>query len=230
MNSINEYFTNLTWDDLRQWAGTKFLNRGKTYMKNVYDLARTESGGLIAWVSGSEDYATNVEVDEDGELDWFCTCPFDWGGPCKHSVALILKALELEKAGREIPLADKEEDLYLALLDDLDDDDDFWDDDEAEETANHDSIRKNHALPEILQKKTKKELVDLLVDLAGRYPEVKRKILDADYLQRGNIKKLASALRREIKEVTSEDAWYNPWKDEETGLTIHTSRSSLQPF
>jgi len=79
MNSMNESLLSLTWEDLRQWAGSTIMGRGKTYIKNVSDLARTESGGLIAWVAGTEDYATNVEADEDGELDWFCSCPYDLG-------------------------------------------------------------------------------------------------------------------------------------------------------
>ncbi|MBU3982220.1 MAG: hypothetical protein KJ985_01780 [Proteobacteria bacterium] len=74
---MNESLLSLTWEDLRQWAGSTIMGRGKTYIKNVSDLARTESGGLIAWVAGTEDYATNVEADEDGELDWFCSCPYD---------------------------------------------------------------------------------------------------------------------------------------------------------
>ncbi|MBU0910833.1 MAG: SWIM zinc finger family protein [Proteobacteria bacterium] len=218
---MNELLQTLTLDDLRRWAGSKIAGRGKTYIKNVYDLSRTEDGGLIAWVSGKEDYATRVEPGEDGALEWFCSCPYD-GGPCKHAVALILAGLEQEKAGRKIPLVDKEGDLYLALLDDFDDDDEFRDEDDGddEESGSAKLVLpgiargKEAALTGILEKKSREELLALLLDFAARHPEVKRKILEDDQLRSGKIDKLSAALRREIKEVTSEPAWYNPWKDE----------------
>ena len=220
MDTIKESLTDLTWDDLRQWTGAKILNRGKKYIKNVYDLARTEDGGLVAMVSGSEEYATWVDSDEDGELDWFCSCPYNWG-PCKHAVALILAGLEQVETGRKIPLVDTEGELFLAIWRDSDEGDDFWDDDdfddeesEFDEVVKPEKGRKNQALIKILQEKNKEELIGLLVEFAARHPEVKRKILEDDQLKRGKTDKLASALLEEIKDITSEPAWYNPWKGE----------------
>lgn len=218
---MDESLKNLTWDDLRQWAGSKILGRGKAYIKNVYDLSQTESGGLIAWVSGSEDYATHVEPGQNGELECFCSCPYEWG-PCKHIVALILAGLEEIKAGKDIPLVDREGELYLTLLDAADDDDDeLWDEDsdekeviKTEKGTSSEPPGKNPALIAILEKKSKEELVTLLLDFSGRHPEVKRKIQEDDQLRRGKIDKLAMALRKEIKAVTREEAWYNHWNGE----------------
>ena len=218
MNSMNESLLSLTWEDLRQWAGSTIMGRGKTYIKNVSDLARTESGGLIAWVAGTEDYATNVEADEDGELDWFCSCPYDLG-PCKHAVAVVLAALEQEKAGRKLPLVDKQGDLYLAVFDETDDDDEFRDEDDPDDQeitvgSSGPDGGKNPAVAGILGEKSKEELIVLMTDLAARHPEVKRKILEDDQLRSGRIDKLAIALRKEIKAVTGEPAWNNHWNDE----------------
>jgi uncharacterized Zn finger protein len=213
MKQTKESFTDLSWDELRQWAGVKILNRGKSYVKNVSDLSRTGGGEWIARVSGSENYATCVETVGDGEIDWHCTCPFDWG-PCKHAVAVILAGIEQVKAGKKIPLLDEESDLYLALWEDGDEyDDDFRDDDFDEEEV---SVIKNKgsALAKILQQKSKEELLNLLVDFADRYPEVRRRIMEDDQLASGQIDKLTRTLRKEIRNVTSEDAWFNPWKDE----------------
>lgn len=66
----------------------------------------------------------------------------------------------------------------------------------------------------ILEKKSKEALIGLLMEFAARHPEIKRSILEADQLQNGKIDQLASALRKEIKVVTGEEVWYNPWKDE----------------
>lgn len=221
---MNESLHSLTWEDLRQWAGSTIMGRGKTYIKNVSDLARTESGGLIAWVAGTEDYATNVEADEDGELDWFCSCPYGLG-PCKHAVAVVLAALEQEKAGRKLPLVDKQGDLYLAVFDETDDDDEFRDEDDEDDPDDQEITvakvassgsdgGKNPAVAGILGEKSKEELIVLLTDLAAHYPEVKRKILEDDQLRSGRIDKLAIALRKEIKAVTDEPAWNNHWNDE----------------
>lgn len=47
----------ITFDDLSDWAGEKILNRGKSYVKQVDQLSRTEDNTLVAWVTGSERYA-----------------------------------------------------------------------------------------------------------------------------------------------------------------------------
>jgi len=55
-------FEALTWNDLTDWAGSKIVSRGKNYQRNGYvkDLARTTDGNLVAWVDGTERYATRV--------------------------------------------------------------------------------------------------------------------------------------------------------------------------
>ena len=60
-------FTNLTWDDLNEWAGSKIVTRGRSYQRQgrVSALAVTTDSALIAWVDGSERYATKVAMDED---------------------------------------------------------------------------------------------------------------------------------------------------------------------
>ena len=50
--SDTDPFKDLTWDDLQAWAGTSIVSRGRSYQRNhhVQGLARTPSGGLVAWV------------------------------------------------------------------------------------------------------------------------------------------------------------------------------------
>ena len=42
MAEQGNHFTDLTWDDLRQWAGAKILSRGKNYVNNVSEISRTD--------------------------------------------------------------------------------------------------------------------------------------------------------------------------------------------
>ncbi|MBU3982221.1 MAG: hypothetical protein KJ985_01785, partial [Proteobacteria bacterium] len=134
-------------------------------------------------------------------------------------MAVVLAALEQEKAGRKLPLVDKRGDLYLAVFDETDDDDEFLDEDDPDDQevtvgSSGSDGGKNPAVAGILGEKSKEELIVLLTDLAARHPEVKRKILEDDQLRSGRIDKLAIALRKEIKAVTGEPAWNNHWNDE----------------
>lgn len=62
-------FADLTWNDLEEWAGSKIVSRGKSYphQGRVSELAQTEDGGLIAWVDGSDRYATKTENKGTGK-------------------------------------------------------------------------------------------------------------------------------------------------------------------
>jgi hypothetical protein len=71
-------FSDLTWNDIEEWAGGKIVSRGKSYQRQgrVSDLAVTDDGSLIAWVDGTVRYATRkvreslLRYLEKGELPW----------------------------------------------------------------------------------------------------------------------------------------------------------------
>ena len=204
-------FKKLAWDDLENWAGSKIVSRGQNYQRyrHVQELARTPDGGLIAWVQGTERYATLVEFD-GGELVSACTCPY--GATCKHAVAVVLEYLHLLKQKKEIPEVGQE-DRRLSLLDEhageeeLDEDEDEEDDEREDFEPSHpDRPRESvgQRLPSFLEKQTKGQLLALLEDLAGRFPGVREALKDREALEGGNVKKLLSAIRREIHEVSSE--------------------------
>src|SRR5437868_12155589 len=79
----------LTWDDLDAWAGSRSLERGRTYQRSgrVRELARSAEGTLLAYVLGTERYVTRVDLGEDGRPIGRCTCPLMSSG-CKHAVAV----------------------------------------------------------------------------------------------------------------------------------------------
>ncbi|HUV12562.1 MAG TPA: hypothetical protein VMY18_02900, partial [Acidobacteriota bacterium] len=61
-------FSDLTWNDIEEWAGGRIGDRGRRYQQQgrVSDLAATDDGSLVAWVNGTEFYATRVIMREDG--------------------------------------------------------------------------------------------------------------------------------------------------------------------
>lgn len=76
------------------------------------ELAVTQSGDLVAWVSGSSTYATKVSLDK-GALASVCTCPYYRA--CKHAVAVILEYLDCFENRQNVPEAGKD-DERLALV------------------------------------------------------------------------------------------------------------------
>jgi len=109
-------FAALTWDDVEAWAGSAIVSRGKSYQRSnrVQKLARTVSGGILAWVQGTSRYATHVEIAKK-KLTASCTCPYAYVGTCKHAVAVVLSYLECLKTQKDVSTA-AEDDPRFDLL------------------------------------------------------------------------------------------------------------------
>jgi uncharacterized Zn finger protein len=200
-------FSDLTWNDIEEWAGGKIVSRGKSYQRQgcVSDLAVTDDGSLIAWVDGTERYATRVVMDEDGLPDSICTCPYELD--CKHGVAVVIEYLKRIENNRRVPKA-KQDDDRLELLEEED-----WDDEpNDDENAMSEDIRQD--IDGFLKGKTKAQLIDLIHDLAGQYPEMARDLSDRKQLISGNTKTLVTRLRREIRDIGNEPGWQNYWNGE----------------
>ncbi len=212
MKFINTILLKLSFDDLHDWAGGKILNRGKGYVKQVDELSRTQDNILVAWVTGSERYATSVRMDGEGEFEHFCTCPYDWG-PCKHAVAVILAAAQYVKKMEAIPILNEDSALSQALFGDSDEDDE-WEDDEPGHAATPRGTKALAKVGKILGDKSRDELLDLVIVLSGRFPDVGRHIIESEQLAGGQFDKFVRALRSEIRELTAEPAWYKHWRGE----------------
>jgi len=66
----------------------------------------------------------------------------------------------------------------------------------------------------ILGDKSREELLDLLVGLSGRHPEVRQQIVEAEQFASGQADKVVRALGSEIRTLTSEPVWHNHWSGE----------------
>lgn len=75
--------------DLRGPLNTKSLRRARGYIHRVQDPARAGQT-LTAQVRGSRLYQVEVKVDAGG-IHAVCSCPYSWGGYCKHIGAVLLK-------------------------------------------------------------------------------------------------------------------------------------------
>lgn len=118
----------LTEELIRQRASEQSFQKGREYYDAgaIYDPAqeRTPDGiVLTAHCQGSSApaYRVRAVLDTGGVREAACTCPYDWGGDCKHIVALLLTYLHQpeefseRKSVNEL-LSDLDKDELRALL------------------------------------------------------------------------------------------------------------------
>ncbi len=83
----------LTETDIRNLASSQSYDRGYRYYHSgaVFDVIR-RGNVLTAKVAGSEyePYQVQVTLSAGSVAETSCTCPYDWGGICKHIVAALL--------------------------------------------------------------------------------------------------------------------------------------------
>lgn len=219
---LSKAFTKLTWEDLDEWAGERITGRGKSYIKNVQELCVTPDGELVATVRGTEFYSTLVGLSDDDGLFSECTCPYSWG-PCKHAVAVILAYLDAYKKKQEIPLAEPEDDRLKELDGELEDEDFDYDEDDGDDDDDDDDnaitiksrpTQKDMIVQKHLETFSKKELVEIVMSGKNVVPGLRRKLTDNEAFKQGNISKLISSIKSEIKRVSREPAWTNHWNGE----------------
>lgn len=240
-------WTALSWDDLTEWAGSRSVDRGRAYQKRgrVHDLAISEDGWLLATVTGGARYAVTAWCEQSpktsGAIYSRCTCPVGTSG-CKHAVAVVAEYLQRLSGGENTPVADQDDDRWELLADEnggADDEDDAdidsGDDDDYDDGEFY--VRR-HRHPEASRKKTHKatdekirkhieaksreELVELLWSLTERFPELREELSDHIALGEGNVDRLVTEARKELRLVASEAGWRNSWTGE--GRTPDYSR------
>ncbi len=82
----------LTEADLGGYLKTKSLSRARGYIQRVQGPVRSGKT-LTAQVRGT--YLYEVEIDvEPTSINARCSCPYDWGGYCKHIGAVLLKWIQ----------------------------------------------------------------------------------------------------------------------------------------
>nr|HID13820.1 SWIM zinc finger domain-containing protein [Anaerolineae bacterium] len=120
-------FPHLTETDVRRLAIPQSFERGESYYLSgaVFDTQR-RGNTLTAQVEGSQyrPYRVTVTLDPAGVQDASCTCPYDWGGVCKHIVAVLLTYIREPDAFAVRPepsdlLTDLDAETMRALLTDL---------------------------------------------------------------------------------------------------------------
>lgn len=82
----------LTESDLRGPLNDQSLRRARGYLNQIFNPVRNGQV-LSAQVRGTYMYQVEVEVSPGG-IHAQCSCPYTWGGYCKHVGAVLLKWLQ----------------------------------------------------------------------------------------------------------------------------------------
>lgn len=114
-------------NDILDQTGKKVLERGLNYYinGNIKALTLMPNGDFEANVTGSVNtYKVNINLDKRNRVSGIkCTCPYDYGYVCKHSVAVLtaIRNGEFQKfAGTAVPQKTQEVKKYPELLADTD--------------------------------------------------------------------------------------------------------------
>lgn len=83
------------------------------------------------------------------------------------------------------------------------------------QSASHKSGRATgESLRAFLEQQSKSHLIALMDDLARRYPDVCETLQDLCDLSRGTVRRMVTAVRKEIQELSGEPGWTNDWNGE----------------
>lgn len=94
----------LTEAQIRKLATEQSFQRGDRYYQQgrILNPMRQEAA-LWADCQGSDLYHPRVTLGKQGIVSADCTCPYDWGGLCKHQVALLLAYVHQPDTFHAIP-------------------------------------------------------------------------------------------------------------------------------
>jgi uncharacterized Zn finger protein len=91
---------------IQRYSSPESFRRGQEYYRQGAVASLILRGQeLRAEVAGSQfaPYGVRVVFDESGIIDATCSCPYEWGGLCKHVVAALLAYSHEPELVRELP-------------------------------------------------------------------------------------------------------------------------------
>ncbi len=120
----DEMLPRLTEAHISNLANASSLERGENYYRDGAVFRAVRQGmELRALCEGSdyEPYQVSATLTESGIAETSCTCPYDYGGICKHIVALLLTYIKDPQSFRSIPpltefLAERSREELITLI------------------------------------------------------------------------------------------------------------------
>ncbi|MCD6289569.1 MAG: SWIM zinc finger family protein, partial [Anaerolineae bacterium] len=122
--NLSSSLSHLTEAIIHEHTSPQSYERGLDYYERGAVLSVIRRGQqLLAEVEGSEylPYQVRITFDAGGIREASCSCPYDWGGWCKHIVATLLTCIHAPETIEDRPsiealLADLDRDRLQALI------------------------------------------------------------------------------------------------------------------
>lgn len=121
---MNSMLDRLTEADIQARCTEASFERGWSYYTGgaVRQRIRRDDG-IETRVAGTHTYRVTVR-EATGRLVAFCTCPYDWGGECKHVVATLLAWLHEPESFRapadlQVALSNRTKEELMTILADI---------------------------------------------------------------------------------------------------------------
>ena len=124
---MSETIPVITEDDIRGLASPQSFERGSNYFHNdaLFNTRRV-GNDLRGDCHGSSyiPYRVSAQLGISGITATQCTCPYDWGGICKHIVALLLTWVQTPEVFQTVAptderLANKDKEELIFLIQEI---------------------------------------------------------------------------------------------------------------
>ncbi len=114
----------LTRQAIEARAGEQSFSRGEAYYKQGAISKITQQGETVEAIckgSSRSHYRVSATFKDGKLVKTTCNCDYDWGGDCKHSIALLLALLDKPDSVKELPsitklLAKRSKDDLITLI------------------------------------------------------------------------------------------------------------------
>lgn len=107
---MSETTPSLTEDDILALASPQSFERGVSYFRGGALFNTRCVGNELRGLCQGSDYApyrVSARLGPDGVEEAYCSCPYDWGGICKHIVALLLARINTPGAFQAVAPTDE---------------------------------------------------------------------------------------------------------------------------
>ena len=136
-------------EDIEDLFDERIFSRGEEYFEEglVESVELLDENTIIGTVVGNDRYKVTIFIDSEGDIGCDCTCSYEFN--CKHAAALLLKWMSIKSNFNK-----KDNGIKI-----------------NQDHFNEDTIK------DIISKKSKEELSELILDILNRNPELKSLII-----------------------------------------------------
>ncbi len=145
--------------DFESWITKSMLSKGENYwVEDSVQNLEQDGETWAADVYGTDNYLTEITINNEQVTEWFCDCPYDYGPICKHVVAVLFAVRD------EIPDALLTTTATTSIT-------------ASKSKQTKQKTKASNPIAEIIEKLEESELRRLMTYFAGRQEEIRSHLL-----------------------------------------------------